>query len=189
MGAVLFRTNRLTVRQFDYGDLDEFAALCADPRVMRYVGDGRPLPRREVERWISVCHEKYARRGYGTSAVFERATGRFVGYCGVVRAPKNDFDELIYVLRLDAWRVGYASEVGRAMVAHVFSVSRLDRIHATIHPENAASVRVVEKLGFRLAQSRIDENGAPVDHYVVPREEQLPSATSEDFATRTARRP
>lgn len=52
---ILFETPRLEVRHFQPSDLDVFAALCADPNVMRYVGDGTILSRSEVARWIEVC--------------------------------------------------------------------------------------------------------------------------------------
>jgi RimJ/RimL family protein N-acetyltransferase len=144
----MFRTERLLVRRFHPGDLDDFAALCADPAVMRFVGDGDTLSRDDVAYWIEVCERKYAERGYGTSAVFELASGDFVGYCGVVRAPDRDFDELTYVLHQRFWGLGYATEVSRAMLAHVFAVSALDEIAATIDPDNEDSLRVAVKLGF-----------------------------------------
>ncbi len=165
----MFTTQRLFVRQFQPDDLDDFAALCADPQVMHFVGDGATLPRSEVERWIRICQEKYATRGYGTSAVFEKATGAFIGYCGVVRAPGNDFDELIYVYHVTAWGKGYATEAGRAMIEYVFGRSALDRIYATIHPDNAASIHVATKLGFRYDRQEIDEDGTSTNFYVIER--------------------
>lgn len=165
----MFATERLLVRHFQPDDLDNFAALCADPHVMRFVGDGATLPRSGVEQWIDICQTKYATRGYGTSAVFEKATGVFIGYCGVVRASGNDFDELIYVYHVAAWGKGYATEAGRAMLAYVFAHSTLDRIYATIHPDNAASIHVAQKLGFRYDRQEIDEDGTPTNFYVIER--------------------
>jgi [ribosomal protein S5]-alanine N-acetyltransferase len=170
MTRPILETERLFVRHFRPDDLDDFAALCADARVMRYVGDGTPLPRSEVERWIEVCQNRYADRGYGTSAVFEKATGHFVGYCGVVRAPGNDFDELIYVYHVAAWGRGYATECARQMIAYVFAHSSLDRIYATIDPENADSIGVAEKLGFRFDHQAAGGEGKPVHYYVIERE-------------------
>ena len=144
----MFETGRLRVRHFVDNDLDDFAALCADPAVMRFVGDGTTLDRADVARWIRICQEKYATRGYGTSAVMERETGAFVGYCGVVRPPDQDFDELIYVLHRRSWGKGYATEVGRAMLAHVFDVSTLSSISATIDPHNEQSKRVAARIGM-----------------------------------------
>jgi [ribosomal protein S5]-alanine N-acetyltransferase len=150
-------------------DLDAFAELCADPRVMKYVGDGTTLPRSGVERWIDVCQEKYATRGYGTSAVFEKLSGQFIGYCGVVRAPGNDFDELIYVFHVDAWGKGYATEASKAMLEYVFERSNLERIYATIYPENQNSIHVAQKLGFRFEKEELEEDGLPTAYYVLER--------------------
>lgn len=172
MPEPMFETERLLVRHFDYGDLDDFAALCADPVVMRYVGDGTTLPRSEVERWIGVCHTKYATRGYGTSAVFEKATGQFIGYCGVVRAPERDFDELIYVYHTATWGKGYATEAGRAMLEYVFAHSSLDSIYATIDPDNAPSLHVAAKLGFRFVREELDEDGTRTSVLVIDREKR-----------------
>ena len=163
----MFETERLLVRHFQTNDLDAFAELCADPEVMRYVGDGTTLSRKEVERWIEVCKDKHATRGYGTSAVFEK-TGAFVGYCGVVRAPGNEFDELIYVFHRCAWGQGYAGEVGRAMLAYVFARSSLERIYATIYAANLPSQRVAEKLGLRLEREIMEPEGI-VKVYVTER--------------------
>ena len=164
----MFTTERLLVRHFHADDLDDFAALCADPQVMRYVGDGTTLPRSDVARWIGVCQEKYAARGYGTSAVFEK-TGDFIGYCGVVRAPGNDFDELIYVFHRRAWGKGYASEVGQAMLGYVFTHSSLIEIYATIHADNHTSRGVANKPGMVTKKQITDSDGEPVVFYVIDR--------------------
>lgn len=167
----MFRTERLVVRHFQPDDLDDFAALCADPAVMRYVGDGDPLDRESVAYWIEVCQRKYADRGYGTSAVFERSSGDFVGYCGVVRAPGRDFDELIYVFHQRFWGCGYATEAGRAMVDHVFTISSLDEIAATIDPDNHASIRVAGKLGMVEQHGRVVDGDEQSRFFAVTREQ------------------
>ena len=169
MTKLLFETERLYVRHFTPADVDDYAALGADAEVLRYVGDGTTLPRSEVARWIDVCQQKYADRGYGTSAVFEKATGHFIGWCGVVRAPENEFDELIYVYHKDTWGKGYATEMGRAMLAYVFGISTLDKIYATIDSENLPSIHVAEKLGMHLEKRELEE-GKWVAFYVVTKE-------------------
>lgn len=166
----ILETERLFIRHFVPSDLEAFAELCADPDVLRYVGDGTTLSREEVAHWVGVCQTKYATRGYGTSAVFERETGDFIGYCGVVRAPDNDFDELIYVFHKQAWGKGYAAEVGRAMLKYVFERFTLPKIYATIDAENLASQRVAERLGMYLEKEIVEEDGVKVLYYVIGRE-------------------
>lgn len=164
----LFETDRLLVREFTEADLDGFAALCADATAMQFMGDGSTLTREEVENWIQVCKRKYAERGYGTSAVFEKTSGEFIGFCGVIRAPNNDFDEIIYAFMPSRWGMGYATEVSRAMLDYVFSISSLDKIYATIHPENTASTRIMDKIGMRFEKKTTDEEG-DVLFYVMER--------------------
>jgi RimJ/RimL family protein N-acetyltransferase len=172
---MMFKTARMTVRHFTDGDLEDFAALCANPDVMRLMGDGTILPRAEVERWIGVCHQKYATRGYGTSAVFETATGKFMGYCGVVRAPDRDFDELIYAFLPAYWGQGYATEAGRAMLNYVFALSTLDTIYETIDSRHGASIHVAEKLGMVYVASEPEDDGTTTLIYALQR---------ADFATK-----
>ena len=104
-----FETARLLVRHLTHDDLDDFTALNADTVAMQYMGDGEVLSRETCQKWIGICLEKYAKRGYGTSAVIEKATGNFVGFCGVIRTPENDYDEIIYALAQPYWGKGYAT--------------------------------------------------------------------------------
>jgi RimJ/RimL family protein N-acetyltransferase len=64
---------------------------------------------------------------------------------------------------------GYAVEAGRAMLRFVFERSSLDRIYATIDPENSASIKVAGKIGFNFARLEIEEDGTRVGCYVIER--------------------
>lgn len=170
---MIFETPRLIVRHFTRADFDAFAALCADPTVMQYMGDGYVLPPESVEKWIEVCQVKYATRGYGTSAVFEKATGEFIGYCGVIRAPDSTFDEIIYALKTSVWGQGYATEVTRAMLRYVFeNFNLVDEIYATIYPANTTSIKVAEKMGMQFVKTQQDPDGETL-YYVIRREQVI----------------
>jgi RimJ/RimL family protein N-acetyltransferase len=96
-----------------------------------------------------------------------------------VRAPGNDFDELIYVFHRAAWGRGYATEVGRAMLGYVFVRSSLSKIYATVYADNHASRRVADKLGMTVEKEITDPNSEPVIFYVISRD-----AFSRDKVTR-----
>lgn len=115
-----------------------------------------------------------AKRGHGTSAFFERSIGTFVGYCGVVGAPDRDFDELTYVFHQKFWRKGYASEIGREMLAHVFNISMLRSISATVDPTNQDSKKVAAKLG--MVEMPIADN--TVSHWTLQRPGTKPDPLS-----------
>jgi RimJ/RimL family protein N-acetyltransferase len=78
----VLRTDRLLLRPFEEEDLDEYAAIMADPEVTRYLGS-EPMDRSEAWRSMAVFlgHERL--RGWSNNAVVEVATGRLLGRCGL----------------------------------------------------------------------------------------------------------
>lgn len=165
-----FNTDRLQVRHLTPDDLDGLAALCADPLAMQYMDDGELLTRDECDKWIDTCQKKYKDRGYGTSAIIEKSSGNFAGFCGVIRAPENDFDEIIYALGQPYWGKGYATEVARAMLAYVFEISELDVIYATIDPANLVSQKMMPKLNMPLLEDRKNDDNSITRVYAIQRE-------------------
>ena len=168
---MMFETERLYARHMGPQDLDGLAALCADPIAMQYMDDGSILTREQCDQWIDICQVKYVDRGYGTSAIIEKGTDAYVGFCGVIRAPENDFDEIIYALGQDYWGKGYATEIARGMLDYVFSVSELDVIWSTINPANTPSIHIMEKLNMRFDRDGINEDGSITKYFVITREE------------------
>ncbi|QPC82648.1 GNAT family N-acetyltransferase [Phototrophicus methaneseepsis] len=174
---MMYETERLYARHLRPEDLDDLAALCADPIAMQYMDDGETLPRDMCAKWIDICQEKYAKRGYGTSAIIEKGSDAFVGFCGVVRPPENDFDEIIYALAQPYWGKGYATEIARGMLDYVFSISQLDKIYATIYSENTASLKVMDKLNMHFEKDELQDDGHITKYYVIerPSDERGPS--------------
>ena len=78
-------SNRLILRMFRESDLDAYAAMCGDPDVMRYLGDGYPLTRAEAWRNMALILGHWQLRGFGLWAVEERATGILAGRVGCWR--------------------------------------------------------------------------------------------------------
>ncbi len=166
---ICYETTRLQVRHLISDDVDGLAALCADPAAMHYMGDGNTLTREQCANWIDVCQAKYRERGYGTSGIFDRASGDFMGFCGVVRPAGQSFDEIIYALATDYWGQGYATEAVQGMLTYVFANSKLNEIYATIHAENEASLRMMQKLRMTFVEDRTEDDGAITKVYSVQR--------------------
>ncbi|MFN8374185.1 MAG: GNAT family N-acetyltransferase [Anaerolineae bacterium] len=166
---MLFETERLVVRQLEADDLDALYAICGDAELMRYSGNGEPLSREDTRRWINVSRTNYQVKGYGCSAVIDKTSGEFIGYCGLVYAPGSTQVELIYALKKAYWGQGYATEVAGAMLEYGFAEYGLKNIAASIDPANAASIRVVQKLGMKFLRNTVDEDGLPVVWYRIDR--------------------
>jgi len=139
------RTARLLLRQFDGSDLDAVARLYADARFMRFLGP--TVGRDDGWRHMAMLIGHWQLRGYGMWAVEHQ--GRCVGRIGL-HFPEGWPDlEVAWALDPELWGLGLATEGARAALeqaAHV--LGRRDPV-SVIHPDNAASIRVAEKLGAR----------------------------------------
>jgi RimJ/RimL family protein N-acetyltransferase len=169
-GMRVFETERLRVRRLRADDLDDFAALTGDPTVARFMDDGRPLSREMTARWIEVSLANYDARGWGCFGVTAIADDRLIGYAGFARPPERPgIIELIYAFAPTVWGRGYATEVAAGLVAFGFAACGMTRIEATISPENAASRRVLEKVGMALLRRDADPDGSFTDVYAIER--------------------
>ena len=143
-------TPRLVLREFTAHDVDALHALDSDPRVMRYLGDGRPTGREEAEAGIERVLRRYAEHpGQGVWHVSRRDTGQFIGWVSLKFAGDSPDVEVGYRYVRDAWGHGFATEAATRMLERGFEVVGLERIIGVTHPENAASQRVLMKIGMR----------------------------------------
>ena len=143
-------TKRLRLRRFAPDDVDTLHALDSDPRVMRYIGDGRTSCRDETQAAIDRILARYRDHpGQGVWHASRRDDGRFVGWVSLKHAGDSPDIEIGYRLVHDAWGQGFATELARAMVVRGFEVLGLTRIIGVTHPDNLASQRVLRKIGMR----------------------------------------
>ena len=147
-------TERLTLRGHAPADFDDCLAMWSDPRVTRHIG-GRPLSAEEV--WARMLRYAglWTLLGFGYWVVRERRTGRFVGEVGIadfrrdLDPPLDGTPEVGWALAPWAHGHGFATEAVRAALAWGDAALRPARAVCLIAPENAASIRVAEKCGFR----------------------------------------
>lgn len=149
-------TERLLLRRWSRDDLEEYVRLCADPEVMRFIGRGVPYTRAEATRSFAAHARHWETHGYGLFVVLERATGAWAGLAGLARVDAGyegaaaDEVEIGWRLGRAHWGRGLGTEAARAGRDHAFARLGLERLVAMVQPGNAASRRIVEKLGMRL---------------------------------------
>lgn len=169
-------TARLRLRPFVPADRDAIHAVYCDPEVMRYVGNGPHGTLEETDTALRIYGDVLARRGYSFLAVCERDGGALIGDGGLYPLGGQGPDvELGYTLARDAWGRGYATELGRALVDYAFGELRVPRVVAQVEPANAASRRVLEKLGMIERETRT-AYGRPHAFYVVERDSRAQAA-------------
>jgi RimJ/RimL family protein N-acetyltransferase len=146
-------TQRLLLREWRDADVDEFAAINADPAVMEYFPETYTEER--TRRFVARIRERWAELGYGLWAVELKDTGRFIGYVGLWPATfPAHFTPAVEVgwrLAADQWGHGYATEGARAALNYGFETLGLEEIVSFTSVLNLRSVRVMERLGMRRA--------------------------------------
>jgi RimJ/RimL family protein N-acetyltransferase len=144
-------TERLLLRQWREEDLEPFAALSADPEVMRY------FPSTQTREQSDALARDFAHRieqqGWGFWAVEVRGGPAFIGFVGLNR-PSFDAHftpalETGWRLAREHWDHGYATEAARAAVRFGFGELEVGEIVAFTAPANARSRRVMERLGMK----------------------------------------
>jgi RimJ/RimL family protein N-acetyltransferase len=164
------QTDRLTLRMLRQADFAAYAEMCANPEVMRYIGDGQPLSPPLAWRNLAMMVGHWSLRGYGLWAAEERTSGVLVGRIGFWNPEGWPGFELGWMLRRASWGRGYATEGARAALQFAFTQLGQPHVISLIHPENAASVRVAQRLGKRLHGST-EVMGKSALMYRITREE------------------
>jgi RimJ/RimL family protein N-acetyltransferase len=122
--------------------------MWTDPDVTRFMGGPRDAT------WLENSFMGDANRTdlllYDQWPVIEKASGELIGYCGLL---DKEIDgqpeiELVYVFMPSAWGKGYGTEIAMGLREHAVHRMGLSRLIALIEPENQASARVAERVGF-----------------------------------------
>ncbi|MBB4683579.1 GNAT family N-acetyltransferase [Amycolatopsis jiangsuensis] len=151
-------TARLRLTTWSPSDLDDLAALHADPEAMRHLRTG-PQTRSATAKRLGVFIAEHERRGWSKWRV-ETTDGEFVGRAGFGTAHGTGHRELGYLLARPAWGAGFATELAQALKdwheAHP-SPGVAPPLRGYVYPANVASRRVLEKAGFRLLRDQDGE--------------------------------
>ncbi|MDH2415525.1 GNAT family protein [Nocardioides sp. CER19] len=147
--APTLHTDRLRLRPFTAADADDLFALHSSAHVLRYWDSPPWREPARAERFLAACRQM-ADEGTGARPAIERASdGAFLGWCSLTRwNPDHRSASLGYCLTDAAWGQGYATEAARALLQWAFDTLDLNRVQAEADTRNAASARVLEKLGF-----------------------------------------
>ena len=147
-----FETERLVLRNWLESDVDYYMILARDVGYNCFSPPGHFLVKTaaEAKRKIDERMNLFAGRKLGKFPVFLKESGEFIGTCGLEPYELNGPEvELGYRLCLKYWGQGYAAEAAVGVLRYGFSDLNLQKIIAFAVPQNRASLRILEKLGFR----------------------------------------
>ena len=158
-------TPRLILRPWRPEDLDPLFAINGDPESMRHFP--APMTRAESDAWAERMQTHMEAHGWGFWVVEERGAARFVGVVGLMNIPwEARFTPAVEI----GWRIapafrrrGYAEESARAALDFAFGELRLPEVVSFTAPGNAASWRLMERLGMQ-ASGEFDHPRLPQGH-------------------------
>lgn len=133
------RTPRLLLRTARPDDLNAFHAVLSDPRATRWWSTPPHATLDQTRAWLDAM----IANGPDHPDFVVELDGRVIGKAGFYEMP-----DVGYILHPDVWGRGLAAEAVGAAIDHVFRTHEVETLTADVDPENAASIRLLERLGF-----------------------------------------
>jgi len=165
--TIMLESDRLIFRKITANDFNDLAVMLRDAEIM--AAWEHTFSDEQIHKWIETQVSRYQKEIVGYFAAISKDTGAFVGQMGLMW---NDFDELRvleigYMLKREYWNMGYASEGAAALAQYAFDVIGINKVYASIRPENIRSIRVAEKIGMIAEGSFIKHyNGKDMEHII-----------------------
>lgn len=175
-------TDRLIIRPFILNDLSECYKLMQDEELFKYLDwkvTSIEIFKGTFNWWIDLYETNFDDDFKYNFAIFLKDNNAFIGWGGFGAIdcfyPEN---EIYYLVGKEYWKKGYATEMMNALLGYYFNTIGMNKIIALAKPENIASNRVIQKLGFKfqyfvhgLPQEFDFYNGEP--YYSLTKEEYL----------------
>ena len=137
---MIVQTERLVLRHARYTDLEDLHAVLSNRQAMRWWATVAHETLEETEAWLTGM---IAGNAAGSVDFVIEREGVVIGKAGCWRLP-----DIGYILHPDHWGQGLAAEAVTATIDTVFAVNPVETLTADVDPENAASIRLLERLGF-----------------------------------------
>jgi len=148
MNFPLIETARLRLRIMTGDDADSLYSIWSDPEVMKFIPIVLFRTQKEVKDFIPMALQRWEDRGFGIFAVTDKENGQMMGYCGLQYLDESPEVEIYYGFSKDYWGQGFATEAARAVLRFAFEEKKIEYIAGITHLENAASQKVLEKIGL-----------------------------------------
>ena len=146
----VLETARLALREFDARDAEFVLRLVNEPSFLRYIGDRGVRTLDDARKYIADGPVAgYARDGHGLMRVERKSDGASLGMCGLLKRDALPEPDIGFSFFPEYWSQGYALEAASAVMRHARDTLAIGRILAITTRDNASSMRLLDKLGFR----------------------------------------
>lgn len=155
---MLIDSERMKFRKYNDYDFEFLFSLMYDPIMVQYISVGKTRSREETQDFLKWIYSTYnSDPDTGLLVLVDKQNGNLIGHAGLISQTIDGTEEIeigCWISR-KYWGNGYATEAGNALRNYGVDVLNNNRFIALIHPENAASKRVAEKLGMNLEKEVI----------------------------------
>jgi len=146
----ILETERLSLRRLTSDDAQFILELLNQPSFLRYIGDKGVRNSEDAIQYIQTGPvASYDRFGFGLYLVELKESGTPIGMCGLLKRETLADVDVGFAFLPDYWSRGYAFEAAAAVMAYGREVLGLRRIVAITSLDNAASIKLLEKIGLR----------------------------------------
>lgn len=164
--GVVAETGRLALRRFTPADAPFVLRLLNEPSFIHNIGDRGVRTAEDAARYLRDGPiASYARHGHGLYLVALKASSQPIGMCGLLKRDHVREVDLGYAFLPEFWSSGYAREAAEAVLG-IAKTLRLSRLLAFVSPGNAASIRLLHKLGFaHSGETLLEQDAGTVSIY------------------------
>ena len=162
----ILTTPRLTLRESTVSDVDEFYRIYQDPSTTKYMENLFPDRDEERSYMKDYIQKIYGFYGFGLWSVIHTVTGAVIGRAGLSVREGYELPELGFVTDVAFQHQGYTYEICEAILRYAWEELEFPQVQAFCHPENTASLHLLQKLGFTYA-GEDPIQGIPHARYIV----------------------
>ena len=147
----ILRTPRLTLRESTISDIEDFYRIYRDPSITKYMESLFPDRDEERSYMKDYIQKIYGFYGFGLWSVIHTVTGTVIGRAGLSVREGYELPELGFVTDVSFQHQGYTYEICEAILRYAWEELEFPQVQAFCHPENTASLHLLQKLGFTYA--------------------------------------
>lgn len=147
MGLIFLQTERFIIRQWTIEDATALWKIMSDSRVHRYTGDTPWTLERTREYIRFMMDQDFHTLELFHGACILKSEQALIGFTGL-NPYLTKQPEIEWQFGVPFWGKGYATEIGKAVIASAFATTDLEATYGIVNPRNKASMRVMEKIGM-----------------------------------------
>ncbi len=150
----IFETERLYLREFDLSDANFILKLVNIPTWLEFIGDKNVKSKNDAERYLKDGPLKsYQENGFGLWLVQLKDSRDLIGMCGLVNRETLENVDIGFAILPEYTGLGYGFEAANATMSYAKNSLNLEDIVAITDPKNIASIKLLNKIGFKIEKT------------------------------------